>query len=272
MKIQKFFCASVVFCLLSSYSLIAQDKKINEKCATAIECDSDYCVEVKDTNGSRKKVCSDCSQSSLNSYSSKVNTYCKGIGSGWKPSTSPEYKSSKAQDDRVRAGVFDEMIDKIKKCKTARTNREKACFNGGDGTHADKIREMERSLSSIASLKSRMIGLKQVFHCDRSAYDSKLNTFNSKCNGLNFSSIDSALDGMERDIKDKKEVDCDDLEDYRDDCQRCLDAAEDLLRTGFQNSSSKFPSKYKDVMEMADDNYARAKILHDDAEDDDLCD
>ena len=262
--------------LLFSFSiqpLHAQTKKINEKCATAIECDADYCVEVTDPGtGRKKKVCADCSQSSLDRYSSKVNQYCKGFGSGWTTASSPEYKDATAQDGRVRAGVFDEMLQKAKNCKSARNDRERACFAGGDATHAATIRAIENSIRNISSTKSRAISDRRVYHSDRRTYDGKLNTFNSKCGSLNFSSIDSALDAMERDIKAKKKVDCDELEEYRDDCQRCVEAAEDLKRTGFQNSSSKFPGEYAEVLSDADDNYVRAKILLDDAEDDDLCD
>ena len=105
-----------------------------------------------------------------------------------------------------------------------------------------------------------MISDKRVYYCSKSTYESKLSTYNSKCN-LNFSDISQKIEIMNNDQDKGNKVNCSDIERYSNDCERCFDAAKDLLYDGFQNSTSKFPYDYNQSMTKADELVKKAKEL-----------
>lgn len=247
---------SVIALALSATAAAAP--RVNEECNQGL-CDSGlFCVE---TRGGKKK-CAACDQSKLNSLTSNVDTYCKAFGSGWTPETSPDYQAALAEDGRVLVDVFDPMLESAKKCKEAREYRENQCWNGGDSEHKSAIEDIGKSIDRISAHKSRMISDRRVYYGSKSDYQSKLSTFTAKCvRDANFPDINQKLDIANNDQDKKNKVDCSDLEKLSNTSERCFDAAKDLLRYGFADSSSKTPDEYGKIHATAEKTTNKAKEL-----------
>ncbi len=207
---------------------------------------------------------------SLDGLTRNVDDYCKGFETGWTPESSTEFKESLASDGRVWVDVFDIMLEKAKKCKEARVYREYKCWADGDEEHKGAIKQVAESIDRMSSHKYRQIQDKRVYYCSKSYYDSRLSTYNSKCN-LNFPDIKQKLDIMKNSMKDGKKVDCGDIEDYGKSCEYCLQAAKDLLYDGFRNNSSYTPDEYSDVLKLAEKAVNLAKEVQEDAKSKSLC-
>lgn len=253
-----------LFAILSNCA--AQLTKVNESCKQ-MPCESGlYCLALK--NGDQK--CATCDQSALNGYTRDVDEYCKGFEVGWTPGASPEFQDVLAKDGRVWVDVFDIMLEKAKKCKQAREYREKQCWKDGDDEHKKAISEVTESISRMSDHKRRQIDDRRVYYCSESTYESRLSTYTSKCD-INFPDINQKLDILSNSIKDGKKVDCDDIEDYGEKCEYCLQAAKDLLYDGFRNNSSYIPNEYGDVMTKAQEAVKKAKDMYADAKNKSLC-
>lgn len=244
----------------------AQFKKVNEEC-DQMPCESGlYCVEVK---GGKKK-CSRCDQSTLDSYSEKVNNACKAFGKGWTPESNDDYKDVLASDGRVLVDVYDKMLDNAKKCKSAREDRESKCWDGGDDDHKDAIKQVDEGIQRMSEHKYKMISAKRVYYGSKSTYESRLSTFKSKAD-LNFADMNQKLDIMNNDQDKGNKVNCSDIERIRDDAERCVNAAKDLLYDGFSNSLDKFPDEYNDIYMKATDTMKKAKDLLETVKNKSLC-
>jgi len=253
-------------CALLFASAQAQLSRVNESCKQMPCEDRLYCVTLK--NGDQK--CATCDQSTLNDLTGKVEEACKTFGEGWTPEKSDDYNNALAADGRVMVDVYDTMLEKAKKCKEAREYREDKCWDDGDAEHREAIRQVATSIDRIADHKYRQISDRRVYYCSKSYYDSYLSTFNSKCN-LNFQDINQQLNIMLNNMGNKTPVYCSDIDRYGDDCERCYNAAKDLLYYAFKNSSSYFPEKYNEVMQKAESNYKQARSLKEMASKDGLC-
>lgn len=244
----------------------AQLAKVNESCKE-MPCESNlHCLTLK--NGDKK--CATCDQSTLNSLTGYVDDYCKGFEVGWTPGASQEFQDVVAKDGRVWVDIFDIMLEKAKKCKQARVDREDRCWEDGDDEHKRAINEVGESITRMSDHKRRQIDDKRVYYCSESTYESRLSTYDSKC-GINFIDINQKLDIMNNSMKEGKKVDCDDIEDYGENCEYCLEAVKNLLYDGFRNNSSYIPSEYGDVMTKAQDTVKKAKDLYADAKNKSLC-
>jgi hypothetical protein len=233
-----------------------QLKKVNESCSE-VPCESGLsCVETRDG----KKKCAACNQSKLSELSRDVDNLCKSFGKGWTPESSDDHQQALASDGRAMVDVYDKMLENAKKCKEARTYREGQCWNGGDDDHKEQINQVSDSIDRIAAHKSRMISDRRVYFCSKSTYQSKLSTFLSKCD-LNFPDMNQKLGIMNNEQDKKNKVGCSDIERISNDCERCFDAARDLLSDGFSGSSGKFPDEYARSYSRAEETMKRAKDL-----------
>lgn len=264
----KFFA---IFLLFLTSALYGQNKEVNQNCTSDVECQSGYCIQLR--NG--EQVCATCSQSEFNYLAPKVDEYCKSFGQGWKPEISSEYNQSLASDGRVQVEVYDLMIEAAKNCRDARSKLTVECFYNGERydkyDHKGQLEAIERSIQSIADHKYKMISSKRVYYCSKSTYASRLNSFNSKCN-LNFPNINLQLDVMRNEFNKGTKVDCDDIDDYYDDCKECYDRAKDLLSDGYSNSDSKFPNDYSAILNTAKATYEKAYNLLQEIKSKSLCD
>jgi hypothetical protein len=226
-----------------------------------VQCDSGlFCVQLR----SGEKLCSSCDQSRLDRLTAPVDDFCKD--SRWKPESSPEFKDATASDGRVLVDVYDMLLDNAKKCKAARQDREGTCWAGGNPTHIEKINEATRSIDFVAGQKTQAISALRVYYGSRSDYSSYLSTFNSKCD-LNFPNMNQKIDAMSR----EKDINCSDLEKYGNDSERCFNAAKDLRRYGFADSSSKFPSDYAKSYDTAEKTMNKAREVFKTLKDKSLC-
>jgi len=235
--------------LIYSGAMYAQ-KKVNEKCNKDDDCKG-YCVTVT-VKGSKKKVCSDCDQNTLNNYSKEVGKYCKGLEGtgGWTPKSSKEYKLALADDGRVNAKVFDVMIDKAKKCVKARKTREDKCFDGGDKTHEDTADQAKGSLDDMIKHKKTMISHKQVFKGDKRVYNDLIKDFDIYCSTkLNLSKFEQDLKIAERAVNKGSTEECEKVLKYEDACYDCYKAAKNLFSKGFMSNKSNMPPVYLKIYE-----------------------
>ena len=245
---------------------LPQLTRVNESCKQ-VPCEERlYCVTLK--NGDQK--CATCDQSTLNDLTGKVDDACKSFDAGWTPENSSDYQEALASDGRVMVDVYDQMLEKAKKCKEAREYREYKCWDNGDPEHRRAIEQVTESIDRIARHKSRQISDKRVYYCSKSTYESRLSTFNSKCN-LNFQDINQQLNIMLNNMSNKTPVSCYDIDRYGDDCERCFAAAKDLYYDGYRSSSSYFPQAYQEIMDKAESTYKSARSLKEMANKDNLC-
>jgi hypothetical protein len=245
----------------------AQLSKVNQRCEQ-MPCESGlYCVTLK--NGEKK--CATCTQSTLDDLTDDVDDYCKGFESGWTPGASPEFNEALADDGRVWIDVYDIMIDKAKKCKETRITREDKCWDDGDDDHKRAINQVTESIEKMVNHKRTQIDDRRVYYCSSNTYESRLSTYNSKCK-INLYDINQKVDIMVNAVKGGNKVDCDDLEDYNEMCEYCLEAAKNLLYDGFRNNSSYIPYDYNEVMNKAQETAKKGKDLLYDVKSKSLCD
>lgn len=244
----------------------AQLTRVNESCKQ-MPCEERlYCLTLK--NGDQK--CATCDQSTLNDLTGKVDDACKSFDVAWTPENSSEFQEVLAVDGRVMVDVYDVMLEKAKRCKEAREYREYKCWDNGDREHLDAIKRVAESIDRIATHKYRQISDRRVYYCSKSTYESRLSTFNSKCN-LNFPDINQQLNILLNNMGNKTPVSCSDIDRYGDDCERCFAAAKDLYYDGFRSTSSYFPYPYQETMDKAESTYKSARSLKEMAYKDNLC-
>ncbi|WP_299456305.1 hypothetical protein [uncultured Microscilla sp.] len=263
MKIlSKLFVAfGLLFLIIMAVPTFAQSKKnIGEECTKDADCKTGKSVMVT-VKGRRKRICADCSQSSLDSYTRNVTTFCKAFDAAWTPAKSPEYQRALAKDGRVQVKVYDQIANKAKKCKKAREDREKACFGGGDADHIRAINHVKGSISRIVKHKYTQIKDKRVFYCSVSNYNSKLARFKDKCK-LRFQDIKRDLTIMKKEYDKGNKVNCSKIQRYESDCEKCYEKAKELLSYGFSGSTSKMPDDYLKILKKAEKNFRQAKDLH----------
>jgi Novel toxin 16 len=252
-----------MFAFLQPTFLLAQLNKVTESCEVTPCEEGLNCVQTKDG-----KKCSSCDQSRLKELSDIVSNSCPDLGSY--PDKSTIYQDALAGDGRVQVEVFDNMLESEKKCKQAREKRESECWGGGDDGHKQQIDQVTTIIENVAELKKTSIEKRNVYYCSKSTYESRLSTFNSKAR-LNFEEIEEKIKSSEDDLKDGKKINCSDIEQKGNDCERCADAAKDLLADGFSNSDDKFPVAYKQIYEKAQELQKKAKEVLEAAKEKQLC-
>lgn len=252
---------------LASFSLFAQ-QKVNEPCTGDDNCESGYCLETK--YGS---LCGTCPQSKLKTLSATVYSTCKESSRSWKKAR--EYTDRIASDDRVADEVFPMLLERINDCKEARLAVMEVCFKGGGnrdpGKHRQSVEEVGNNFENLKKEYKKSVADRQVYYCSKSTYESALRNYTRYCN-LRFSSIEDDIEDALDDLEDDKEIDCDDIEDYYDDCKACYEAADDLLDNGFKGNNNFFPKEYKKVLDNAEEQMEAAEAVMDLAKKEKLCD
>lgn len=274
---KKLLCFTVFFGLFIGNPLILQGqgtKRVNEQCSGDAECGKGYyCVEVE-VKGTKKKVCSKCDRSTLNNYKREIDDACKGVGQGWTPGSSSDYKEATARDGRVEQDVFDVMIEKAEECIRAREEREDKCFEGGDQPHKDEINSINESIKRIISHRETFFRQGRLIYCSKDDYEDALDNYESKCQVRNtnfFSQIELAVGVMASDYRGNKKIDCSKLEEYIKQCKECYETAKDLLEDCFDGNESYFPKDFKEKLEKAKSLYEKSDKLSDDIKSKKLC-
>ncbi len=262
-----------LFLLFAAASKAQSTADVNEACGPNKLCDQGlYCVKVEpDDDTQYDYVCCECDQSKLSGYTAKKKECCKaeliaGID------RNPGFKESTARDGRVAVVAFDEIAENIKKCREARTAREEACWDGGNPGHKQAIEQLRNQNSNLASDKRDWISDKKVFYTTKSAYESALSNFNYKCPLSRTETIKDKVEDMQDDFEDKKPVDCDALEDYIEECEKCQDEAEDFLDDCFNDNVSNMPLEYFNMFDKSGTVWKQAKDLLSKVKSASLCD
>lgn len=163
-------------------------------------------------------------------------------------------------------------MEGCKECEKAREDRDKACWDGGNTGHKRARQQVKEQNGNIRKLKDNAINEKEVYYCSKSSYEGAMRAYNSKCRGLNLSKIERAMEKMDDDVDDNDEIDCDDLEEYIEQCEACYDAAQDLISTAFKRSDSYTPSDIVRVKDDAENAQEFGEDLLKKAQKEDLCD
>lgn len=266
-------CAFILFGFsTTSYSQKASEKCVNGSCDEGLHCIDTY------ENGSKVRRCSECTQSELKPYTAKVNEKCKYFkeGESFKLVKNPKYLAaiSKADSDtpRVPVGIYDEILEDVKQCRSARINRDDKCFDGGNPGHQKPIAALSVTESNIAKTKNEDYKYNKIFYCSKSSYSSAMSYYKSKCNSVNPSSIEDAMEKMESELNKGNKIDCDDLKEFINDCEDCRKKAYDLIRTAFDGNSNKTPHKIETKMDETEALVDMGEELLKKADSKDLCD
>lgn len=262
---------SALACILAIASQ-AQTAGVNEACSDTRPCASGlYCVKVKPNEITRYEyVCCECDQEKLRGYTEEKEKCCSAeLISGI--DKNPGFAEAKASDGRVEVVAFDKLMENVKKCREARTRREEACWDGGDPGHLQAIRQLQDQNSNLGSDKREWIDDKMVFYTTKSTYESSLSNFKYKCQLSRSEDMEDDIEDMEDDFEDGKAIDCDDLEDFIDECEKCQDAAADFLDDCFNDNISNMPKDYFDMFDKSSLVQKRAKELMNKAKSASLC-
>lgn len=259
--------------LLWATALQAQSTAgINEACGPNKLCSSGlYCVKVEpDDETQYDYVCCECDQNELKGYTDKKKECCKPeLTSGI--DKNPGFYDAKASDGRVEVVAFDKIMENIKKCQEARLTREKECWGGGNPGHIRAIDQLKEQNANIGSEKRDWIDDKKVFYTTKSSYESALSNFKYKCSLSRTEDIEDDLEDMQDDFEDKKAIDCDDLEDFIDECQKCQDAAADFLDDCFNDDLDNMPEEYFKMSYDSENVWKQAKDLLSKVKSESLC-
>ncbi|MEL6810171.1 MAG: hypothetical protein AAFP76_02425 [Bacteroidota bacterium] len=267
-----------VFILVSTLPMviaIAQD--VGEECDKG-NCDSGlHCVNVRMRSGPAQ-LCSECTQSELNSLTANVTAKCKWMkktGGGWYPDKNPMYQdaisSADPDQDRVPVEIYDELLEKTKECGRAREKRDNECWDGGDLGHNDARQGVKEMNTNIGKLKRKDIDDKKVFYGSKSSYESAMRTYLSDCRGLNLSRMEDNLEAVQKQLNKEEKVDCDDLEEWMESCEECFEVAQDLVNSAFGGSSSKTPDEIYRTMGDAEALFELGEELLKNAKKEKLC-
>ena len=254
---------------------------VGERCDQG-NCDKGlHCVQALDPQTDKvEDFCCECTQSQLDARTKVVNAKCKWHkgkpGQGWSPNKNPTYlqyvSDEDPEQDRVAVVAFDELLEESKACEKARADRDNACWGGGNAGHKKARDDQKKMNINIADKKEKAIKNKTVYYSSKSTYESAMRAYNAKCRNLRLSSIERDLEKMDDAVKDEEEVDCDDLEDYIEDCKACSQAAEDLVDNAFKGNEKYTPSDVVDLIEEVENLLEFGEDLLERAEDEKLCD
>lgn len=244
--------------LLFGFSTILNAQKVREECVKE-SCDAGlHCVDVK-IRGTMMKLCSECTQSELNSETANVNTKCKYFedGQSFKLPKNPKYLDaiSKADSDtpRVPHGIYDEILDDMYECKTARKRRDDKCWDGGNSGHIQQVTDLTNAQRDIADTKAKDYTENRIFYCSESSYSSAMSAYKAKCDKINTATITNAIGTMETELNRGNKIDCATLKKYISDCKECQEKANELIRTAFDGSTGKTPKKIQTKMDDSDE-------------------
>lgn len=239
----------LIFCLktLSSMhamifiacSLIAQNEKdVNEKCEVNGDCKSGNCVTVKDGG----KVCSDCTQDQLNGFTAVVDEKCKQWDKGILGYSDlvNEFNSK----NEVSLVILNVRMEACKACYTARSDREHACWKGGDPGHIKQMDEMKKSMNYLDGLMNEKMRNKLAYNCGPDVFDHTQHDIDENCKDL-----DNLFEKYGHD--DDKQVDCGEISKLLDKCIDCREAWKSMIDECFKNGASDQRMKrYNEVLDM----------------------
>jgi hypothetical protein len=258
--------------LLATGSQAQSTAGVNEACGPNKLCSSGlYCVKVEpDDDTQYDYVCCECDQSKLKGYTDKKKECCKPeLTSGI--DRNPIFSDAKASDNRVEVVVFDKIMENVKKCQEARLAREEACWDGGNPGHIQAINQLKQQNANLSNEKREWIDDKMVYYTTKSSYESALSNFKYKCPLSRTEDIEDDLEDMQDDFEDKKPIDCDDLEDFIEECEKCQDAAADFLDDCFNDNVSNMPEEYFDMFDKSGTVWKQAKDLLSKVKSESLC-
>lgn len=204
----------------------AQDQKeVLENCETNADCKSGYCVTLR----SGEKKCSNCDQSALEGFSSKVDEYCKDLDKGILGYSDLEREFGSKND--VSLILLNYRLESCKKCYDARSERENKCWNGGDGGHKVQLEELKKSMNYLEGIINEKTRYKLAYNCEVDKFEDLEEDIQDNCEGLDDLFAKYGLN-------DNKEGPCSEIKNLIDKCIDCREAWEDMMSNCFRNGAS----------------------------------
>jgi hypothetical protein len=223
-------CMLVALCWALSSTSLAQTKRVPEECTADTECETGYCVQLKEES---KKVCLYCRQGDYDNYWSDVQSKCKNLDDIGR------YSDLKAELQKAanRKGEFSLTELKSRRelnanCLTARSTRENSCWKDQiDSGHKQQIDDLKDALNATDSLISDSIRNGKAYRVDRKTFDDLLEDEEENCRELhtNFEWLSS--------LKEDEQVDCSRLSSIADHAGDCREVRKSIVDS-FQDRAS----------------------------------
>lgn len=268
-NLEKTMLTGILVLFLATISYAQKLADVGEDCSSA-KCKSGlYCVKLR--NGDT--VCSECTQSQLDSYTSKVDDYCKeGALISMKALRKAGY--GEGTFNAMNEPKLKEALDNAKRCLKAREDRENACWNGGDKGHKEQIQDVKNGINELDKAINDRRGAKLLYNCDPSRYESNVKEYQRKCEFLK--SANDVLDKMEDEAAktvdtEGAKMDCRKVEDFNKKCKECEEALDDLIDDCFKGSESNIFTKAANDFKQVKKLQEQSKKLLDDLKSDKLC-
>lgn len=206
-----------------SVEAVAQ-KSVNESCSADSDCRSGHCVTVR--GGDRK--CSNCEQSKLDDLTRTVDDKCKDFDSGIFGYSALEREFGSRNE--VSLVVLNYRAKYVRECLEARTNRENACWDGGDSGHKTQIEELRKTLNYLQGVIDEKTRYNLGYTCEPDKYEDLQEDIDDECK-----EVDDLFAKYGRD--DGKEVSCSDINGLIDKLIDCREALEDMVDDCFRNGA-----------------------------------
>ena len=203
----------------------AEELEVGESCTENSECESDYCVQLKNEN---RKVCLYCSQSSYNTYWSQVESSCKEYPKGTFDSKQFAREFKKKNENKRKEWALPNLVGQkelSKKCLKARVERdEKYCWKDKmDDGHKKQIAEFKKLVRYIDGVINDSKRNGKAYSVDLDKFEELLDAEEDECEDF-----EGDFDKVS-DIEKEDQVDCRELESVIDKMIDCKEARKDIV-------------------------------------------
>jgi hypothetical protein len=136
---------------------------------------------------------------------------------------------SKIADFNDKEVGFDELNDRLKNnnaCINARTELMDTCYKGGDDTHVNERRNIERVRDACTSLIDYKKGKSFAYFCSQRDYESYYNNVGSGCRSDDYTCSES---------QNSDPIDCSKIESHISAGEKCVKVREEIVYRCFDN-------------------------------------
>jgi hypothetical protein len=179
-------------------------KRTAEECKDDSECARGHCYQKRDG----KKVCVDCSSSTISDFRGQIQRYCKD---------EPRGCTDIPRTVEVAEKYFTVRIENGDRCIAARKDENSRCWDGGDPGHKDAVDQAERARKNCYDELNTRKGNGGIYACSDSTYSSRAPDADNACD---------AVGRGDEWSKDDKVVNCRDIEDAMGKADKCVVAVE----------------------------------------------
>ena len=200
-------------------------KRTKEPCNNDDECNRGHCHTKRDG----KKVCVDCSSSTISDFLGQKDRFCKG-----EPRSCDRIPGTSESPEEF----FNMRISNGDRCIKARDEEMRQCWDGGDDEHKGALKEAEKVRSVCYEELNTRKGNGGIYTCSDSTYSSRVGDVESACAGYGR--------GCDSWSKDDKVVSCGDLETQMKKAEKCVEAVERLDSDCLPRLSQRREAQFRD--------------------------